>query len=104
MESNSRLLRGTAVDMKMVADSLTGILLQPVLDETRLSGTFNLNIQFADLRMQAGPDAIAGGTADPATAATIYTVITQELGLRLESGRAPTPVFVVEKLQKPSAN
>jgi uncharacterized protein (TIGR03435 family) len=75
----------------------------PVLDETNLSGKFNLEMKFADLRMQASPDAGAAGGAD-STAPTVFTAITQELGLRLESARAPTTVFVVERVQKPTEN
>jgi uncharacterized protein (TIGR03435 family) len=101
MESNSRMLRGSSVDMKTVADSLTGILLRPVVDETNLSGAFNLNVQFADVPLQVTPE-----TADAAadTAPTIFTAFPEQLGLRLEPGRAPTPVFVVEKIQRPSEN
>lgn len=86
--------------MKTLADALTGILRLPVLEETKLSGVFSLNLQFADLRLQASPDAATGGSADP----TIFTAITQQLGLRLESTRAPVPVFVVERVHKPSEN
>jgi uncharacterized protein (TIGR03435 family) len=98
MESNSRMLRGTSVDMKTVADALAGLLLRPVIDETNLSGTFNLQMQFADVRAEAKPD--GDGTA----AATVFTAITEQLGLRLEAARAPSPVFIVEKVQRPSEN
>jgi uncharacterized protein (TIGR03435 family) len=103
MESNSRMVRGTAVDMKTFADALTGILGQPVLDETKLSGTFNLSMQFSDLRLQATPEAITR-PAEEAAAPTIFTAISEQVGLRLESARAPAPVFVVEKIQRPSEN
>ena len=77
MESNSRTLRGTAVDMKIIADSLSGILLRPIIDETGLTGTFNFDLQFADLRLDDAPN--------ETTAPALFTAITQQLGLKLES-------------------
>lgn len=100
METNSRMLRGTAVDMQMVADALAGILSRPVLDETNLEGPFNLSIQFADQNMQATPETIDALAPAP----TLFTAIAEQLGLRLESGRAPTPVFVVERITRPTEN
>jgi uncharacterized protein (TIGR03435 family) len=97
MESNSRMVRGSNIDMKALADSLAGLLLRPVLDETGLSGDFNLSMQFADLRLNATPD--------PAnTDGTIFTAITEHLGLKLEAARAPAPVFAVEKINRPTEN
>ncbi len=104
MESNSMMLRGTDVDMKTLADALAGILQRPVLNETNLSGGFNLSMQFADQRLQATEEGSGNGAADPAGAPTIYGAIREQLGLRLEAARAPAPVFVVERVRKPSEN
>jgi uncharacterized protein (TIGR03435 family) len=98
MQSNATMLEGTAVDMKTVADSISGLLLQPVVDRTHLAGNFNLSLKFADVRPRAAPDAAADA------APTIFTAIAERLGLRLESARAPIQVFVIEKLQRPSEN
>lgn len=35
---------------------------------------------------------------------TVFTVVREQLGLRLESGRAPLDVLVIEAVQRPSAN
>lgn len=96
MQSNSKMLRGTSIDMKTLADSISGILVQPVLDETNLSGEFSFNLEFADVRIEA--------VTDEGSGPTIFTAITEQLGLRLESARSPIPVFVVEKVQRPSEN
>ena len=101
METNSRMVRGANIEMAALADALAGILFRPVLDETNLKGGFNLEMQFADLRMQASPDAVPdAGASSP----TIFTAIAEQLGLKLDPARAPAPVFVVEKLQRPSEN
>jgi uncharacterized protein (TIGR03435 family) len=96
MESNSRMLRGTAVDMKVMADALSGILLRPVVDETSLPGTFSFDLRFADLRLD--------DTAQETTAPALFTAIAQQLGLKLESGRAPAPVLVVRSVHLPTGN
>lgn len=101
METNSKMVRGTGVEMKMLTDALAGILYRPVLDETNLAGSFKFDMQFADLRLQATPDANPdAGAAAP----SIFTAIAEQLGLKLESARAPAPVFVVVKLERPSEN
>jgi uncharacterized protein (TIGR03435 family) len=99
MQTNSKMVKGSGADMKMLTDALAGILLRPVLDETNLTGSFNLEMSFADLRLQATPDANAD-----AGAPTIFTAIVEQLGLKLDPARAPAPVFVVEKLERPSEN
>ncbi len=99
LQSNATMLEGSAIEMKFVADSLAGLLRQPVLDETNLSGKFNLSMKFSDVRPTATPEPAA-----PDAAPTIFTAITERLGLRLESAREPAPVFVVAKLQRPSEN
>jgi uncharacterized protein (TIGR03435 family) len=99
MESSSRTLRGAGVGMKELADSISGILVRPVIDETNLAGAFTFEMQFADVRAQANPE---GG--DAAAAPTIFTAIGETMGLKLEPARAPAPVFVVEKVQRPSEN
>jgi len=96
MESNERMLRGTAADLKTIADSLSGILLRPIVDETGLTGTFNFDLQFADLRLD--------DASNETTAPALFTAITQQLGLKLESGRAAAPVLVVQNVHRPSEN
>jgi hypothetical protein len=49
--------------MKMLTDALAGILHRPVLDETNLTGSLNLRMQFADLHLQVTPEAIADAGA-----------------------------------------
>ena len=35
---------------------------------------------------------------------SIFTALTEQLGLRLESAKGPVPVYVIEKIQHPSEN
>jgi uncharacterized protein (TIGR03435 family) len=44
------------------------------------------------------------GTPAPADAPSIFTALSEQLGLRLEPRKGPVPVYVIEKIEKPSEN
>ena len=100
METNSTRIRGRRMEMPALADALAGILLRPVLDETNLAGAFNFEMQYADVRPQTAQETAPAET----TAPTIFTAITERLGLKVESARAPAPVFIVESVRRPTEN
>lgn len=106
--NGGRQIVGTTAPMKSLAEMLSMVLGHPVRDETGLDGAYDFKIDFApDSTMPlpgrvAGPDQPAS-TADP-THPSIFTAVTEQLGLRLESGKGPVPVFVVEKIERPSEN
>jgi uncharacterized protein (TIGR03435 family) len=74
-----------------------------VVDRTGLSGPWNAEIEFSP--DQGG--GLAGG-APPAPAApvtdapSLFTAVQEQLGLKLESTRAPVDVIVIERLERPS--
>jgi uncharacterized protein (TIGR03435 family) len=91
-----------------VASTLqSSVLDKPVVDQTGLGGKYDFIVKFT-------PDAgqMAGfGAAGPAPAATnpdappdVFAAFQQQLGLRLESSKAPVDVLVIDKVEKPSAN
>lgn len=98
MQTSARHVRGTAATMKDVAFALAGLLERPVIDETGLTGLYDLSMEFAP-ELQPGATAPADGGGP-----SIFTAIQDQLGLKLESKRAPAPVFVIEKIEKPSEN
>jgi uncharacterized protein (TIGR03435 family) len=80
----------------MSMDGLSGLLSQmlrtPVLDQTGLSGTYNFTM---DLSLEE-----LGGVSNLAvTAPSIFTIV-EELGLKLESGKAPFDVLVIDGGEK----
>jgi len=90
-----------------VAGTLQGAVLdKPVLDQTGLSGKYDFTLKFT-------PDAsqmLSFGPAAPPAADTVdafpdlFTAFQQQLGLKLESTKAPADVMVIDKVEKPSAN
>jgi uncharacterized protein (TIGR03435 family) len=62
---------------------------RPVLDRTNLSGTFDFHLDFDRDGISSRP--------------TIFKAL-EEVGLKLESGRAPVEIWVIERAEKPSEN
>jgi uncharacterized protein (TIGR03435 family) len=78
---------------------------RPVIDKTGLKGLYDFKLQFTpDPGLTAAP--APGGV--PSTAAplgpSLFTALEDQLGLKLESGKGPLPVLVIDSVQKPSAN
>lgn len=65
---------------------------RPVLDRTGLSGVYNFSLVWT-------PDAVA----DP-TEPSIFTAMRDQLGLKLESKRAPVEYLVIDRLERPTEN
>jgi uncharacterized protein (TIGR03435 family) len=75
--------------------------------QTGLAGRFDFTLhwtpdefQFTSLKGAFPPQAAPPSDAAP----DLYTAIQQQLGLRLESTKAPAEVLVIDKVEKPSAN
>ncbi len=69
---------------------------RPLVDRTGLAGAYSINLRYASERT-------APGTADPSLPA-LSTALREQLGLKLDSGRAPLDVFVVDGAEQPSEN
>ena len=92
-------LTGISATPQQLATTLSDIRLngrafldRPVLDRTGLKGVYNFSLVWT-------PDAIA----DP-TEPSIFTAVRQQLGLKLESKRAPVEFLVIDRLERPSEN
>jgi len=82
-----------------------------VIDKTGLNGRYDFTWQF---NQNANPGAGRSGGGPPAGAGSassfdseppsIFTVLQEELGLKLESGKGPVEVIVLDHIEKPSDN
>jgi uncharacterized protein (TIGR03435 family) len=79
------------VGMGQLAGVIARTLDRPVVDATGLKGLYNFRLAWAD-------------DADPAEAPSIFTALTEHLGLKLESRKAPVEMLVVDRIEKPSEN
>ena len=79
---------------------------KPVVDQSGLSERYDFTLTFTPDPAQA---ALLGGPPSPAAdnpdaAPDLFAAFQQQLGLKLESARAPVDVMVIDKVEKPSEN
>jgi uncharacterized protein (TIGR03435 family) len=90
-------LRGRKVSSKgweawMLAGTLASMpdVGRPVVDRTGLKGLFEFRLDFSVTPNDDRPD--------------LLSALQEQLGLKLESSRGPVEIFVIDHLEKPSAN
>ena len=79
---------------------------KPVVDQSGLSGRYDFTVTFtpdpAQAALLGSPPAPAADNPDAAP--DLFTAFQQQLGLKLESTKAPVDVMVIDKVEKPSEN
>ena len=108
----AQTLTAQAVPVSTLVRMLSGNLGRPVLDKTGLTGVYDYTLQFAPDQTQGpsfgGPDGgLRGGDAGAppeSTAPSIFTAVQEQLGLKLESGKGPVELIVIERIEKASDN
>ena len=99
--NGSLKLTGHGIDD--LADALSRILNRKVLDRTGLAGQFDFDLKWtpdSSSTFGNGPDSAAA----PDGAPSIFTAIEEQLGLKLESGKSPIDVLVIDRIDHPSDN
>jgi bla regulator protein blaR1 len=92
--------------MTLLAENLARLLGRSVVDGTGLTGTYDFKLEWAPDEFQV-PGPSDAGQPRPATDPTgpsIFTAIQSQLGLRLEPGKGPVQVLVIDSAEKPSEN
>jgi uncharacterized protein (TIGR03435 family) len=84
----------------------SAVLDRPVVDQTELQGHYNFLLkwtpdesQFGGMGIKVPPPSDAADAPPP-----LYTAITEQIGLKLEAGKAPVQVLVIDHVDHPSAN
>jgi len=80
-----------------------------ILDRTGVTDRFNFVLEFAiDQNTPGLPGVEIPGRGaeliDVAPAATVFTALEEQLGLKLESARAPREFIVIDRIERPSPN
>ena len=94
-------LRGVRMDR--LAQILTPYVGRPVIDRTGLTSYYNVTLKWMP---DAGSTSVAPLPAgalplDP-DAPTLFTAMQEQLGLKLESARAPLDVVVIDRVERPT--
>ena len=76
--------------METFARNLAGATGRYVLDKTGLSGSYDLELEFTP---DQSPDT---------TGPSLFTAMQEQLGLKLDSQRAPVEVLVIDRLERPT--
>ena len=93
-------ITGIGVSMPQLARNLMGALGRTVLDETGLAGTYDMELRFVPDPGQSAPGAPAA-PVDP-DAPSLVTALQEQLGLKLEPGRAPVQMLVIDRIARPT--
>jgi uncharacterized protein (TIGR03435 family) len=80
------------ISIKSLAATLQGYIGYTVVDETGLTGLYDLNLDFNvdESTSSEGP--------------TVFEAVQRQLGLKLEARKGPVEVVVIDRVEKPSAN
>ncbi len=80
---------------------LSNVTGRTIIDKTGFTGTFDAKFEYATGLPQASPD---GAAAVENTAPSLFTVLQEQLGLKLESERGPVEVLVLDRVERPTEN
>jgi uncharacterized protein (TIGR03435 family) len=101
-------LQAGKVTMKQLVNVLSDVLGRPVIDKTEFTGTFDVKLEFTPERTTFGTDGFGppAGLAPgfDASGPSIFTVLQEQLGLKLESQKGTTDILVIDHVEKPSEN
>ena len=87
--------------MASLATSLSGLLGNPVVDKTGLTGTYDIKLDFMrdSARPAAGAEPAAGDGGP-----SLFTALDEQLGLKLEERKGPVEVMVIDHVEHASEN
>jgi uncharacterized protein (TIGR03435 family) len=97
------LIEGKRTKMQTLADLLGSALGRMVLNQTGQEGEFDFKLQWTPDESQPNAADTDVSAFDPA-GPSIFTAVQEQLGLRLESAKAPVEVLVIDHAEKPSEN
>ena len=85
-------MSATNLTMAGLASWLAREMDRPVIDHTGIDGDF-------DVKLEWSPEQISASSGP-----SIFTALQEQLGLRLESGKGPVEMIVIDSIEKPSEN
>jgi uncharacterized protein (TIGR03435 family) len=97
----------TNATMKDFCDGMqSAVMDKPVVDHTGLTARYDFNLNWTPDESQF--ESMGGfkppATEDPNAPPALSTAMQEQLGLKFDATKAPAPVFVIDHVEKPSAN
>jgi uncharacterized protein (TIGR03435 family) len=95
-------ITGQSVGLRMLVLNLSNVLDRQVIDKTGLTGSYDFELKWA-------PDIVSSARESPSPPSdtdrpSLFTALTDQLGLRLESAKGPVQVWVIDGVKRPSVN
>ena len=94
-------VQGSDDTLALLSRELAQIVGRVVINRTGLTGRYDLILHWTP---DDAPAPSANGSPDPNAPPDLFTAIQEQLGLKLETGKAPVAVLVVDHIEKPSEN
>jgi uncharacterized protein (TIGR03435 family) len=94
-----------AVPLERLLNQISGEVRGPVVDRTGLTGLFDILLEFASQprQLQAAPVNTPDLSKDVALP-SLRDALQEQLGLKLETGKGPLDVLVIDSVERPSEN
>jgi len=101
-------LSGGSSSMTQLSNVLARFVSRTVIDRTGLTGNYDIDLQWTPDQL---PQALARGEVPPGAPAmpaidpngpSIFTAVQEQLGLKLESTKAPVDVLVIDRVEQPT--
>ena len=91
------MFQGRGQTLDSLASALQAMIRLPVVNGTRWTGAYDMTLRWGDARGPAEQSSVE-------EIAAMTTALEEQLGLKLQSGRAPADVIVVTSVRRPTAN
>lgn len=103
-------IKAQGITMETLAEILSGPLERNVMDETHLSGLYDVSLRWSpDNGAASAPGPLPAGAQPGALqpdsiTGSIFTAIQEQLGLKLKAAKAPVETLVIVSAERPSEN
>jgi uncharacterized protein (TIGR03435 family) len=104
MHSNNGHLEAAGASMNDLARGLGSRLGRPVVNETGLEGRFDFTLDYEpEIQLSLDKDKPEAPGSEPGRP-SLFTALQDQLGLKLQSKKAPVEMLIVDRIAKPSEN
>lgn len=95
---------GEAIPISMFVTLLADKLRRPVINKTGLTGRYDIDLTYVPGSGQSLSDEADQSQQADTSTPSLFTAIREQLGLRLELGKGPVEVIVIDHIDRPSQN
>jgi uncharacterized protein (TIGR03435 family) len=82
---------------------LSLVMDRPIVDKSEIAGRYNFQLEFATDRSTSG-GLLPVEPSNESSAASVFNVMQQQLGLKLESTKGPREFLVIDHVERPAAS